>query len=406
MELKNPNNGEKPNCEPDLRDPNNGETLDAHENHRFSTEINSSCYTSYVSAPSSPGRGPSGYFFSAPSSPMHFVLSSLASSSSDSAFMSSSSDLSVSGSFEFEFSDRLTSNGSVAAGSMISADELFLNGQIRTIKLSSQLQRPQILAPLIDLEVEDEDEESKDSREIEFEKSEESFMRGRDMIRSRNRTLNRKTRSMSPLRNAAFQWHEEEEEEEEEDHEKREMNDRDLDLEDPEHNQTGTMRSVSASSSRSSSSGRSSKRWIFLKDFLYKSKSEGRGTGKEKFWSSISSPAKEKKSAPLSLPFSSPKGKKTPPSSSTAETQKPKQYQEFPAKKSVAGKPANGLGKRRVPPSAHELHYTANRAQAEEMKKKTFLPYRQGLLGFLGFSSKGYGAMNGFSRTLNPVSSR
>jgi hypothetical protein len=59
-----------------------------------------------------------------------------------------------------------------------------------------------------------------------------------------------------------------------------------------------------------------------------------------------------------------------------------------------------------VPRSPHELHYTANRAQAEEMKKKTFLPYRQGLLGCLGFSSKGYGAMNGFARALNPVSSR
>ncbi|KAF5953209.1 hypothetical protein HYC85_011153 [Camellia sinensis] len=55
-------------------------------------------------------------------------------------------------------------------------------------------------------------------------------------------------------------------------------------------------------------------------------------------------------------------------------------------KKPIAGKPANGVEKRRVPPSAHELHYTANRAQAKEMKKKTFLPYRQGLLGCLGIS--------------------
>ncbi|TQD74905.1 hypothetical protein C1H46_039578 [Malus baccata] len=77
-------------------------------------------------------------------------------------------------------------------------------------------------------------------------------------------------------------------------------------------------------------------------------------------------------------------------------------------KKTGAGKPTNGVGKRRHPPSLHELHYTANRAQAEEMRKKTYLPYRQGLLGCLGFSSKGYGAaMNsGFARALNPVSSR
>jgi hypothetical protein len=68
-------------------------------------------------------------------------------------------------------------------------------------------------------------------------------------------------------------------------------------------------------------------------------------------------------------------------------------------------KPVNGVGKRRVPVSPHELHYKASRAQAEEMRKKTFLPYRQGLLGCLGFSSKGYGAMNGIARALNPVKS-
>ncbi|KAG2703567.1 hypothetical protein I3760_06G144500 [Carya illinoinensis] len=36
--------------------------------------------------------------------------------------------------------------------------------------------------------------------------------------------------------------------------------------------------------------------------------------------------------------------------------------------------------------SAHELHYTVNRAVSEEMRKKTFLPYKQGLLGCLGFN--------------------
>ncbi|KAJ0801315.1 hypothetical protein HanPI659440_Chr03g0115891 [Helianthus annuus] len=36
--------------------------------------------------------------------------------------------------------------------------------------------------------------------------------------------------------------------------------------------------------------------------------------------------------------------------------------------------------------SAHEIHYTANRAVAEEMRRKTFLPYKSGLLGCLGFS--------------------
>ncbi|XP_047339379.1 uncharacterized protein LOC124942853 [Impatiens glandulifera] len=37
--------------------------------------------------------------------------------------------------------------------------------------------------------------------------------------------------------------------------------------------------------------------------------------------------------------------------------------------------------------SAHEIHYTANRAASEEMKRRTFLPYKQTLLGgCLGFN--------------------
>ena len=155
-----------------------------------------------------------------------------------------------------------------------------------------------------------------------------------------------------------------------------------------------TSASMSASSSRSSSAGRSSKRWVFLKDFL-RSKSEGRSNNK--FWSTISfSPTKEKKPGSTSSGVvQESKEKLSNVSSGGSENQR-----------SSKNKPVNGIGKRRVPPSPHELHYTANRAQAEEMRKKTFLPYRQGLLGCLGFSSKGYGAMNGLARALNPVSSR
>ncbi|PNT20663.1 hypothetical protein POPTR_009G105400v4 [Populus trichocarpa] len=46
-----------------------------------------------------------------------------------------------------------------------------------------------------------------------------------------------------------------------------------------------------------------------------------------------------------------------------------------------------GSSRRRSGPiSAHEVHYTVNRAVSEEMKRKTFLPYKQGLLGCLGFN--------------------
>ncbi|KAA8549105.1 hypothetical protein F0562_000789 [Nyssa sinensis] len=365
MVLPNPNNGE-----PVINHPNNGDAFDTHEAHRLSEELDSTCSTPYVSAPSSPGRGPTGYFFSAPASPMHYVLSKASSSPSDSAFSSNESSH-VSSSFEFEFSSRFSPNGS----------------------------RPQILAPLLDLDVEEEDEESSNRKASVCEKREQSVTRGRD-LRLRNRSLHRKARSMSPLRTIQFQWHEEENAVEE-----RQV----TELEDSENKQADTPSidttpSGSASSSRSSSSGRNSKKWIFLKDLLYRSKSEGSGNSKEKFWSSISfSPLKEKK---LSSPSLTPSSSRDEKEKTHIETRKAKQSKQVPAKKSVTGKLANGVAKRRIPPSPHELHYTANRAQAEEMKKKTFLPYRQGLFGCLGFSSKGYGALNGFTKTLNPVSSR
>ncbi|XP_022759672.1 uncharacterized protein LOC111306037 [Durio zibethinus] len=354
------------------------------ETPRFSQDFDSTCSTPYVSAPSSPGRGPtSGYFFSAPASPMHFVLSSAPSStchhSSDSLLISAQSDGS---SFEFEFSSRFSNSGSVAVGSMSSADELFLNGQIRPMKLSSHLQRPQNLAPLLDLDVEDDDVEFKNDKEA---------SRGRD-LKLRSRSLHRKARSLSPLRNAEFQWEEEEVVCSRE--EQKEVSQGILEGLKETVTSNETTPSSSASSSRSSSSGRNSKKWIFLKDLLYRSKSEGRGNEKEKFWTSISfSPLKEKK---VQI-----QEEKPPPLK-----QKQKENKPGVGKKLSSGKPSNGVAKRRVPRSPHELHYTKNRAHAEEMKKRTYLPYRHGLFGCLSFSSKGYGALNGLARSLNPVSSR
>ncbi|KAG8368330.1 hypothetical protein BUALT_Bualt15G0034400 [Buddleja alternifolia] len=51
------------------------------------------------------------------------------------------------------------------------------------------------------------------------------------------------------------------------------------------------------------------------------------------------------------------------------------------------------------PISAHELHYTVNRAVSEEMKKRTSLPYKQGLLGCLGFHPTGAEISKGLSST-------
>ncbi|KMT00571.1 hypothetical protein BVRB_9g218690 [Beta vulgaris subsp. vulgaris] len=56
---------------------------------------------------------------------------------------------------------------------------------------------------------------------------------------------------------------------------------------------------------------------------------------------------------------------------------------------SVSGSESGSVSKRRgqqASASAHEMHYTSNRAVSEEMKKKTNLPYKHGLLACLGFS--------------------
>lgn len=392
--LQNPSNGETQSSESDPAPLCSGDSAeDATDTHRFSEDLDSTCSTPYVSAPSSPGRGPTttAYFFSAPASPMHFMMSSVASPSYSS---SSNSVFPETTSFEFEFSSRFSPNGSITGGSMSSADELFLNGQIRPMKLSSHLQRPQFLAPLLDLDVE-EDHESQ------MGKCEESVNRGRD-LKLRSRSLHRKARSLSPLRNSDLMWLDNEDCKEAK---AKETNKSILDLHHSEGKQseavsTETTPSCSASSSRSSSSGRNSKKWIFLKDLFPRSKSEGRGNTKEKFWSSISfSPYKEKQKSVSSHQVSSDFQNKQ-------QKKKRKQTKQVSANKRITEKPVNGVAKRRVQKSAHELHYTTNRAQAEEMRKKTFLPYRQGLLGCLGFSSKGYGALNGLTRTLNVVSSR
>jgi hypothetical protein len=394
MELQN--SSKKPNPEEEPSNFNNGET--------FIEDIDSNCSTPYVSAPSSPGRGggpiTSGYFYSAPASPLHF---SITASSSSYHHQTTNSNV-VPLSYEFEFSARFGSTGSASSGSMTSADELFLNGQIRPMKLSSHLERPQVLAPLLDLEEEEEEDDDDDCVVV---------VRGRD-LRLRDKSVRRRTRSMSPLRNNThLEWTENEEEEAEHnnnvviaseiENEKNNVNgcsemenNVKVDEMSLERIEIITTPSDSASSSRSSSAGRSSKRWVFLKDFL-RSKSEGRSNNK--FWSTISfSPIKDKKS--------NSNNQNLQPQMRKEKSCNSQRNGSSSWSKKMTGKPMNGIGKRRVPASPHELHYKANRAQAEELRKKTFLPYRQGLLGCLGFSSKGYGAMNGFARALNPVSSR
>lgn len=297
----------------------------------------------------------------------------------------------MSGSIDFDFSSNFSPHSSIPNESMMSADELFFNGQIRPMKLSSHLQT---LAPVLDLEVEDEQDKQNGNiiKDSYCENRQDSVTRERDLS-SRSISLHRKTRLMSRLRTEQFFW----------------QDDNAFESKQADENKKGVTPpidktlSCSSLSSRSSSSGSNSKKWIFLKDLLHRSIGEGGGNNKAKFWPNITfSPVKEKKLASSSLsPFSF--SSRDDKDKNRMHTEKHKGNKQVRMKNGVAAKPANGMAK---PASAHELHYTANRAQAEEMKKRTYLPYRQGLLGCLGFSSKGYGAVNGFTKTLNPVSSR
>ncbi|XP_028095890.1 uncharacterized protein LOC114295790 [Camellia sinensis] len=143
--------------------------------------------------------------------------------------------------------------------------------------------------------------------------------------------LNGQIRPMSPLRTAQFQWQEHEENEASHHHHHCILELEDSENKEAETPSIETTPSGSALSSRSSSSARNSNKWIF-KVFTCSSSSRDE---KEKNRKETETQSKRKRKQVL---------------------------------------PKNPI-KRRVPPSAHELYYTANRAQAKEMKKKTFLPY-------------------------------
>ncbi|GAA0141036.1 hypothetical protein Leryth_001400 [Lithospermum erythrorhizon] len=320
----------------------------------------STCSTPYASAPSSPGGH--FYYYSAPTSPMHYLSSTPSLASCSSSAFENFDDFND----NFDFSAKLTGNGGgTCSRPMSSADELFCNGKIRPMKLSSHLQLPQMLEPLID-EDEEDNEVLDDDEKI-----------GISRIKFRNNSLHRRTRS-TPLRSNEFGV---------DDvvivaNNIEEIGNVDVGKEGGKIEERITTKKITKKSV-----GRSSKRWTLLKEFLYRSKSEGSNNNNgHKFWNnlSFSHVHKDKK---------------------VGKMEKSREKLKIPKMKK---KGENGvMGKRRMAPmqSTHEMHYISKRAQDEEMKRKTFLPYSQGLLGCLGFSSRSYGAWNGFTRSLNPVSS-
>ncbi|KAL8029961.1 hypothetical protein ABFX02_14G256500 [Erythranthe guttata] len=154
-------------------------------------------------------------------------------------------------------------------------------------------------------------------------------------------TSRRAARSLSPLRDThLYQWEEEEQ-----------MN----------NSQKNSSPPSSVCSAMSAACGKGQKKWRLKDFFLFRSASEGRAADKD----------------PL------------------------KKYTAAFRRSSFGGtdSPGSGSGsgsRRRGPVSAHERHYNVNRAVSEDLKKKSFLPYKQGILGRLAFNPAVHALANGF----------
>uniref|UniRef100_A0A0D6QZV2 Uncharacterized protein n=1 Tax=Araucaria cunninghamii TaxID=56994 RepID=A0A0D6QZV2_ARACU len=144
-----------------------------------------------------------------------------------------------------------------------------------------------------------------------------------------------------------------------------------------------------------------SKRWS-LKDFLYRSSSEG----KDRLWGlPLVPPAKQ---AQKHVMTKKKNGNNSVKPVEIKHSSMRYNEREIVGKSVQLPRVENGSakgGRRGVTVPAQELPYNkAHASQVEESKKKTFLPYRRGLLGCLGFTSNSFTNMTGLSPTLHPFS--
>ncbi|XP_018846639.1 uncharacterized protein LOC109010310 [Juglans regia] len=321
----------------------------------------------YMSAPSTPKRF-GEFYFSAPTSPSRGVSEFYR----DEFPMQNESRAGgtreeAAGEFAFDFCEELER-------SSLPADELFDGGKIRPFKPPSRLQigrkaeayttpsSPFLLSPKSPRSqgkktflgvFSGRRKKDSDPFAIELEntrrKTEHERGRERSTDISSSNSGRRASRSLSPFRVFESPWEEQE---------KTQQN-----TKQPSLNSKASFSSTAASSSSSSKS--SSKKWS-LKDFLlFRSASEGRATDRDPFLKF--SPALHKR------------------------------HEDFKNSSFRSPDTSGSVGRsRRGPVSAHELHYTVNKAVSEDLKKKTFLPYKQGILGRLAFNPAVHALANGF----------
>ncbi|KAL2477230.1 hypothetical protein Fot_46244 [Forsythia ovata] len=339
--------------------------------------FDSACTSPYISAASSPQRFGT-FFYSAPTSPTRAAaFYNEFNSSSPSAIPFNweekpgiSKTKEINGTFSFDFSEadadqRDTDFSFDFSGQLerisLSADELFDGGKIKPLKPPPRLQSKPLDSPKSPRSPKKMIKEAFSPRRrkkdfdpfaaaIEQTQKEniQEISRGRE--RSSSSSRHKQTRSLSPFRVSDL-------------------------LFDPGANQEVAKDSSKASLfSTSSFSSLWYKKWKIKDLLLFRSASESRATDKNEL----------KKYALLKK--------------NHVDDIKNSSFRSTDSAGSVSSR-------RRGPPiSAHELHYTVKRAVSEEMKKRTFLPYRQGLLGCLGFNPNTVQNIN-ISKGLSPTGS-
>ncbi|XP_021910990.1 uncharacterized protein LOC110824781 [Carica papaya] len=336
---------------------------------KMELDFNTPRSPSYLTAPPTP-RGYGDCFFSAPTSPTrlsefyrHFDNFSMIDETDKNSYVSVPFDWEdkpgtpkspKEDDFAFDISGELQK-------ASLSAEELFDGGKIRPLKPPPRLQidmpTPLIPSPITSprsplsqgRKMIREAFSPRKKKDIDpFAAAVENSTRNRaTRERGRDRgsqglatsSSRRHTRSLSPFRVSAYPW------EEEEDYK--------------QIQQQPTKQSVpsnSLSSTSSSKASSSSRKWRFKDFLLFRSASEGRAAGKD--------PLRKYSSSFLRRP----------------EDTKNTSFRSTENSASASG------SKRRGRVSAHELHYTTNKAASEDLKKKTFLPYKQGILGRFAFS--------------------
>ncbi|CAI0465290.1 unnamed protein product [Linum tenue] len=183
--------------------------------------------------------------------------------------------------------------------------------------------------------------------QMEFVNSSNERGRGRNLTSSSSRRG--AARSLSPYRVSQYPWEEEERQFQQQQHPQPE----------PEHNLQPV--SSAAPAAAAQGTGKSSSRKWRLRDLLlFRSASEGRAADRDPY----------RKHAAFGGLF-----------------RRHDDVKSCSIRSSDSNGSNSGSMRRKGPVSAHELHYTKNKAASEDMKKRTYLPYKQGILGMrLAFS--------------------